>query len=140
MSENISRYDDANFTIIRQANVPGQAQAPVSLTDFAHFQCRNRCIVHAVNFRLKSAASVAGGSLVAVRCRNTPSNSSVQTIASYSLISATSAGSLGTITLASLNTLESLSDYIAVRLKSNDKGKWDIVYEYQLLPSATKIP
>jgi len=140
MGYTFSKYDDPNFQIIRQVNIPAQAQAPVSLTDFSHFQCRNRCIVHAVSFRLKSAASVAGGSIVAVRCRNTPSNSSVQTINSYSLISATSAGSMGTITLASLNTLESISDYIAVRLKSNDKGKWDIMYEYQLLPSGTKIP
>lgn len=133
MAKTVDRYDDANFTILRQANVPS-AQAGVSLVDFAHFRCRNKCIVHAVNFRIQSAASAAAGSLVAVRCRNTPSNSSVQTINSYSLVSATSAGSLGTITLASLNTLTSISDYIALRLKSNDKGKWDVVYEYQLLP------
>jgi hypothetical protein len=136
MGETIDRYDDANFTLLREERMPS-VQAGVSLVDFAHFMSRNKVIVHAVHVRIASAASVAGGSLVAVRSRS----SSAKTINSYSLTSATSAGSQFSITLASLNTITSLNDYIGLRLKSNDKGKWDVTYEYQILPpTLLKIP
>ena len=125
----ISKYDDANFKVIREARLD-KCQAGVSLVDFAHFYCRNKVLVRAVHARLHSAASVAAGSLVVVRSRT----GSAATIQTKSLLSATSAGSISSITLSSLNTLGSINDYIALRLKGNDKGKWDVVYEYQVLP------
>ena len=129
----LDRYDDPNFTILRQSNIEGSNVT--SLTDFCKFVSRNKAIVHAVHWHLVSAASAAGGSLVAVRSRST----SAATIKSYSLTSATSVGSYGTMTLGSLNTVTSIGDYIACRVKSNAKGKWNITYEWQLLPPTLLI-
>lgn len=136
----IVKYDDPNFTILREAHV-GPAGISGSLTDFCHFRTRNKAIVYAAHVKLVSAASAIAGSLVIVKMRNHPSNTSVQTIYTKSLVSATSAGSAISFTLSSLNTMNSLADYIGIRLKSNAKGKWIITYEYQLLPSTlTFIP
>lgn len=136
MARKVEKYDDPNFKLLREQMMPA-VQGPLSLIDFAHFRSRNKCIVHAIHVRVASGASVAGGSMVAVRARNTPSNASVQTINSFSLVSQTSAGSMFTITLASLNTVNSISDHIALRLKTTDLGKYDVTYEYQILPNQT---
>ncbi len=92
-----------------------------------------------VHAKLISAASAEAGSLVIVKVRNSPSNTSVQTIYTKSLLSATSAGSAISFTLSSLNTINSLADYIALRGKSNEGGKWAVTYEYRLLPPGLKI-
>lgn len=134
MAKTISAYDDPNFTILRESRL-GNVQGPVSLVDFAHFFCRNKVLVRAVHARLQSAASLAAGSLVVMRTQG----GSAQTIQTKALVSATSAGSLSSITLSSLNTLTTVTDYISLRLKANDKGKWDVYYEYQLLPPAVTI-
>lgn len=128
----ITAYDDPNFQVVRHAHMP-QCQAGVSLTNFAAFRTRNKCVVTAANVRLHSAASAAAGAIAICRRRNSPSNTSLATIATYSLTSATSAGSIFSITLPTLNTLTTIHDAVVCVLNGNDKGKWDIVYEYQML-------
>ncbi len=46
MSHTIDRYDDANFTILREQMMEVTARE-TSLLDFAHFRSRNKCIVYA---------------------------------------------------------------------------------------------
>ncbi len=127
----LKQYDDPNYTVLRETRYQG-VQGPASLTDFAHFFSRNKVLVRCVIARLKSAASAAGGSLHVAR--------SAVTIASKVLTSATSAGSLQIFTLASLNTLHTITEMMSLRVSgAADKGKWDVIYEYDILPFATKL-
>ena len=53
-----------------------------------------------------------------------------KTIASFSVVGDLSA----VITLVSSNTLPTLGAYFSLELDSTEKGKFDVVWEYQLLP------
>ncbi len=112
---------------------------PVSLTDFAHFRTRNTVIVRAVHLYCRSAPSsasaattpITSGSLFITRAgttiRTTVTLAGV--VATYSLC----------VTLVSSNTLTSMGDYAAVRIKGMDGGEWDVLWEYDVIYPATKI-
>ena len=109
-----------------------KVQGPASATDFAHFRSRNIVILRAVHAVIRSAASAAGGSLHFTR--------SGVTLFSKTIVSATSAGSLFTITLTSSNTLHTITEVGALRVTgAADKGKWDVLWEYDVVYPATKI-
>ena len=109
-----------------------KVQGPASVTDFAHFRSRNIVILRAVHAVLRSAASAAAGSLHFTR--------SGVTLFSKTILSATSAGSLFTITLTSSNTLHTITEVGALRVSgAADKGKWDVLWEYDVIYPATKI-
>lgn len=127
----ISQYDDPNFTVLRE-HFRKAVQGPASVTDFAQFFSRNKILVRAVHAKLASAASAAGGTLHVTR--------SAVTISSKTLVSATSAGSITSFTLTTLNTLHTITEIMALRVSgAADKGKWDVIYEYQILPDLSLI-
>jgi len=136
MSRKITNYADANLRLLREAHVRGVG--PASTVDFAHFMSRNKCVVRAVHVRLSSAASAAGGSIHVARRRNAPSNTSIQTLGTETMVSATSAGTSWSYTLTTNNTLTSLKDVMVLNTTGAcDQGKFDVVYEYQLLSELT---
>lgn len=124
-------YDNPNFTITRQVNMPAVQSPSASLTDFAHFRCRNKCVVKAVTVHCKSLPSaITTWSLQVMR--------GATTIGAYTVTSFSAVGDLSaTITLTSSNTLLSAGESISLELDSTEKGKFDVVWEYTLLPEAT---
>jgi len=126
-----SHYDDPNFVVVRTVNMAAVQSPSASLTDFAHFRCRNKCIVKAVTVHCKSLPSaITTWSLQVMRGATTIG---AKTVSSFSVVGNLSA----TITLASSNTLSSAGESISLELDSTEKGKFDVIWEFQLLPPAT---
>lgn len=121
-------YDDPNFAIIKEARL-NQIQSPAaSLTDFAVFRCRNRCVVKTVTVHCHSLPSaVTTWSINVMRGATTVKTFAVT---SFSVVGDLSA----VITLASSNTLNSLGESISLELDTTEKGKFNVIYEYQVLP------
>ena len=124
------RLDHPNFTLIRQVNMPA-VQAPVSLTDFAHFRSRNKCIVDYVSVHCTSLPSVGATTWSLQVMRGT------DTIAAFTLSSFVAVGSINTFHLTSENTLASIGVSISLELDGDDHGKFDVMYEFRLLPDLT---
>ncbi len=124
-------YDDPNLLIVREARM-NQVQSPsASLTDFAVFRCRNKCIVKTVCVHCTSLPSaITTWSLQIMRGTSTIAT---KTITAFSVVGDLSA----IITLISSNTLTSLGEYFGVELDSTEKGKFNVIWEYQILPGAT---
>ena len=120
-------YDDPRFMVNRSAHMPAVQSPAASLTDFAHFRSRNKCIVTHVTVHCKSLPSaITTWSLQVMRGATTIG---AKTISSFSAVGDLSA----TITLVSSNTLLSAGESISLELDSTEKGKFDVVWEYQLL-------
>src|SRR5512135_745076 len=132
MGDIITRYDSPAFGY-KECHYVGVSQG-VSATPFGFFRTRNKAIVKFVNVRLQSACSAAAGTVCVVRVRNHPSNTSAQTLATMTMVSATSAGTIWTYTLTSSNTVTSIHDAIYLYSTGCDKGKFGVVYEYTLIP------
>ena len=136
MADYITRYDSPAFSGLKEAHYVGVSQN-VSAVAFAHFRTRNKAIVRYVNVRLQSACSAAAGTVCVVRVINHPSNTSAQTLATMTMVSATSAGTIWTYTLTTNNTVTSIHDAIYLYSTGCDKGKFGVVYEYNLIPPIT---
>lgn len=131
MSDLKSEYNDPCFTVIREARMQAVQSPAASLTDFALFRCRNKCIVKTVIVHCKSLPSaITTWSLQVMRGASTIA---AKTITSFSVVGDLSA----IITLTSSNTLTSVGESISLELDTTEKGKFDVIYEYQLLPTAT---
>lgn len=130
MAKNIKDYDNPQFSVLREARYAA-VQGPASTTDFAYFRSRNMVLIKAVHVNMRSAASGTAGSLHFTR--------SAVTIASKTVSSA-SVNYSAVITLTTNNTLHTISEVGALRMTgAADKGKWDVIYEYQVLSPATII-
>lgn len=124
-------YAEPNFTIIREARFLDNQAPAASLTDFAVFRCRNKCIVKAVTVHCSSLPSAATTFSVQVM-------RGASTIAAYTQSSFSVVGDMSiTFTLTSSNTLTSAGEFINLELDGIEKGKFDVIYEYQLLPGAS---
>jgi len=127
----IGAYDHPYFQILFE-RFQNNLQGPVSATDFAHFMSRNKVLLRAVHVWMRSAASGTAGTLHFTR--------SAVTLASKTVASA-SVGYYACITLTADNTLHTITEVAALRMTgAADKGKWDVLWEYQVLyPSAELI-
>jgi len=122
------RYDHPSFTVVREARLC-QVQAPAtSLVDFAHFRSRNKCIVtHAIVHCTSLPSAVTTWSINVMR--------STSTLKTFAVTSFSVVGDLSAvITIASSNTLLSAGESISLQLDTTEKGKFDVTYEYRLLP------
>lgn len=130
-------YDHPNFTVIREDRQNAVQSPSASLTDFAHFRSRNKCIVKAVTVHCKSLPSaITSWSLQVMRTGATGTSThtiGAKTITSFSVVGNLSA----TITLVSSNTLTSAGAYFSLELDSTEKGKFDVIWEYQLIPETS---
>lgn len=128
------RYDHPNFTVIRESHMKSVQSPSASLTDFAHFRSRNKCIVTAVTVHCASLPSaITSWSLQVMRTGAT--GTSTHTIAAKTLTSFSVVGDISAVlTLVSSNTLPSLGAFVSLELDSTEKGKFDVVWEYRLLP------
>lgn len=127
----VGTYSDVQYTGLREMwmNV---VQAPAaSVTNFAHFASRNKILIRAAHVWLRSAASGTAGSMHVMR--------STVTIASKVMSSLADAGTYHCITCTTLNTLSTITEMAALRASGNEKGKFDVMYEYQVLYPATFI-
>jgi hypothetical protein len=68
----------------------------------------------------------------------TRSGVTVATLAVGSL-NAGGTGASYCFTLTTNNTLATITEVMALRLKGLDKGQWDVIYEYDVCYPATKI-
>lgn len=127
----IGTYSHEDFTGLREVLL-NVVQAPAaSVTNFAHFASRNKILIRAAHIWSRSAASGTAGSMHVVR--------GTTTIASTTLSSLSDVGDYRCITCTTLNTLATITDIIALRMSGNEKGKFDVLYEYQILYPATFI-
>ena len=116
-------YDDANYSVVRQfcSTVDDIA---ASTAQFGKFRSRVAVVVNAATIVAHSAASVAKVIYTILR------NSSINT--TVTIVSATSSGAY-TITALDM-TLLSAGDLISV-LSDSGGGEYQVLYEYQILPS-----
>ena len=122
------RYDHPRFTTLREAHMPAVQAPAASLTDFAHFRSKNKCIVTHVLVHCKSLPSAATSwSLQVMRGATTIA---AKTISSFSVVGDMSA----LIPITADNTLLSAGESIALEMDGTEKGKFDVVWEYQMLP------
>ena len=128
-------YDHPNFIITREDRQNLVQSPSASLTDFALFRTRNKCIVTAVTVHCRSLPSaITSWSLQVMRTGAT--GTSTHTIAAKTITSFSVTGDLSAvITLTSSNTLATLGAYFSLELDSTEKGKFDVVWEYQFLPT-----
>ena len=131
LNNEIEPYDHPMYKVRKVCRFDN-VNAPVSTTDFAHFRSRNQVIVRAVHVYLRSVVSSTAsvGSLVATR--------NGTTIQSFSIHASAISASL-LLTLTTSNTLNSMTDYAAIRFVGFDNGKWDVMWEYDVCYPATKI-
>lgn len=129
------RYDHPTFLVTQQNTLKGEQGAAASLTDFAIFRCRNKCVVTHVTVSCVSLPSAATSwSLQVMRTGATGTSShtiATKTITSFSVVTDLSAAC---ITLASSNTLATLGAYFSLEMDGTEKGKFDVIWEYRLIP------
>ena len=103
-------------------------QAPAaSLTDFAPFRTRQKAKVTHVTVHCASLPSAATTWQLNVM-------KATATIASYVVSAFSVVGNLSAvITLVSSNTLVSVGESITLEMKTTEKGKFDVIYQYQVL-------
>ena len=123
------RYDHPSFTVVRETRLNSVQSPSASLTDFAHFRTRTKCIVTAVTVHCQSLPSaVTTWSINVMR--------GATTIGTYAVTSFSVVGNLSaTITLPSSNTLTSSGATISLELDTTEKGKFNVLWEYRILPS-----
>lgn len=130
-------YDHPNFTVRREARLNAVQGAAASLTDFAHFRSRNKCIVDYVTVHCTSLPSAATSWSLQVM-RTGATGTSTHTIAAKTITSFSVVGNLSAvITLTSSNTLATLGAFFALEMDGTEKGKFDVCWEYRILPSET---
>jgi hypothetical protein len=129
-----SPYDHPNFMVRQTAHLGVVTAAQVSLTDFAHFRCRNKCIVTHVMVVCTSLPSAATTWSLQVM-RGAASTIAAHTVTTFSALGDDmSAGGPLVITLTSSNTLASIGNWIALEMDGTEKGKFNVVWEYRLVP------
>lgn len=127
-------YDHPNFIIVREDRMLAVQSPSASLTDFALFRSRNKCIVTAVTVHCQSLPSAATSWSLQVM-RTGATGTSTHTIGAKAITSFSVVGDLSaTITLNSSNTLTSSGAYCSLELDTTEKGKFNVVWEYQFLP------
>ncbi len=130
LNNQLEGYSHPIYVNLHECRI-NKAQGPTSATDFAHFRSRNKVIMRAVHVYMISAASGTAGSLHFTRSGVTLFTKT---------ISAASVGYSMCITLTSSNTLNTISEIAALRITgAADKGKWDVLWEYDVVYPATKI-
>jgi len=123
-------YDHPNFTVVREAHMKSVQAPSASLTDFAQFRCRNKCIVtHVVVTCVSLPSAVTTWSLYVML--NGASTIATKTLTSFSNVSGLSAA---VITIASQGTLESVTNFMSLQMDTTEKGKFDVIYVYRFLP------
>jgi hypothetical protein len=128
----IGTYSHPYFTEMKEMWL-NKVQGPASVTDFAHFCSRNKVLVRAVHLWLRSDASGTAGSLHVCRSGVTIAS---KALAGYEV----SAEYYACMTLTTLNTLHTITEIVSLQVSGTaDRGKVDVLYEYQILYPATLI-
>ena len=123
-------YDHPNFTVVRESHMCAVQGPSASLTDFAHFRCRNKCIVTHVTVTCTSLPSaVTTWSLYVMR--DGASTIATKTLTSFSAVGGLSAA---VITIASSGTLATIGNFFSLQCDTTEKGKFDVVWQYRFLP------
>lgn len=130
-------YSHPVYTKLHEARLC-KVQGPVSLLDFAHFRSRNTVIVRAVHLNIRSMCSAASAATNLATAGTVFVTRSAVTIATLAVAGGVT-GYSGCITLTTNNTLATITEVMAIRLKGFDKGQWDVIYEYDVVYPATKI-
>lgn len=127
----VGSYSHSDYTGLREVLLNKVQGASASITDFAHFASRNKILIRAAHIFVRSTASGTAGSMHVTR--------SGVTIASKTMSSLADSGTYHCITCTTLNTLSTITEQIALRMSGNEKGKFDVIYEYQVLYPSTFI-
>ena len=128
-----TQFDHPQFTIIREARFSA-VQGPAEEVTYAQFRSRSKCLLRFVHITCTSNPSATTQSIHVVR--------SGATIASktWTHVSAGGAENSMLITLTTLNTLHTITEVAGVECSgAGGLGKWDLLYEYQMLPPYTII-
>ena len=123
-------YAHPHFTVVRESHLNAVQGPAASLTDFAHFRCRNKCVVTHVTVTCTSLPSaITTWSLYVMR--DDTSTIATKILTSFSNVSGLSAA---VITIAAEGTLVSVGNCVGLKMDSTEKGKFDVIYEYRMLP------
>lgn len=125
-------YDHPHYNIVRQQSI-FNLRSNESAVAMCHFRTRQKALVRHVTVRCISAPSVASGQIAILR--NNATTLKTHTVSTASLV----ASAFFQYTCVSSNTLETITDYMNITLSGTDKGKWEVIYEYQMLPFSNVV-
>jgi hypothetical protein len=123
----VGSYSHPYFTGQHQHCWTGAA-GQASGTLWAHFASRNKVLVSRVSVLAISAPSATAGSLQVIHYDTAGTATTLKGLT----LSGCSLGFATTLTLTE-KTLETISQYIALKLTANEKGDWIVTYDYQVL-------
>ena len=130
-SGDVGSYSHPQFTTQNQ-QIYSREGAAVSLTNFACFASRNKVLVNRVFVRALSTPSATAGTL----CVNFIDTAGTEVTLKALTLSACSLGFITSLSFTA-KTLETVTQYIGIDLTNNEKGKWLVIYDYQVLYPAT---
>jgi hypothetical protein len=133
LNNELEGYSHPMYTELHEALISKVAVAATA-TSYGHFRSRNKVIVRAVSFALRSNCSSTAGTL------NILNNTT--TIATIVVCHASTGGGayVLTKTLVSSNTLATITDTMTFTATGGiNIGKWDVLWEYDVVYPATKI-
>ena len=131
-AEEVGSYSHPYFTTQHEAFLGNVAAAAASATAWAKFRSRNKILVSRVSLVCISAPSATAGSL---HCVHYDTGATATTLKSLT-IAACSAGWATSLSFTG-KTLGTLTEYIALMNQNNEKGDFEVIYEYQVLYPAT---
>ena len=123
-------YTHPSYTTIQQCCL-NYVQGGAEDTNVGVFRSRHKCVVTHIIVTLTSLPS-AGTTFSMMAIRNAATTVYTSTASSFSVLG--NALTAEIFTLTTLNTLLSATETMSVRTDTVDKGKFDLVYEYSLLP------
>jgi len=126
----VGSYSHSDYTGLKEVWI-NKVQMGACVTPVAQFSSRNKILVRAMHVWTRSAASGSAASLTVTR--------SGVTIASKVGASLNATGIYFCVTCTTLNTLSTITEQVGFQLDTGDKGKWDVMYEYQVLYPSTHI-
>jgi len=127
-SGDVGSYSHSYFTSGMQERLTNIAGATASLAAWARFRARNKVLVSGVSLVNISAPTLTSGSLNVIFYDTGATATTLKSLT----ISSCSAGWATALTFTG-KTLETLTQYIALTFTANEKGDWDVLYDYQVL-------
>jgi hypothetical protein len=134
LNNELEGYSHPQYTMLHEC-LYNKVAVAATATTYGHFRSRNKVIVRAIHFALRSNCSSTSGTLKAMR-----STASIGFAITPSHVSTGGAEYVTTITLTSSNTLNTITEYMGFQAQGGlNLGKWDVLYEYDVVYPATKI-
>jgi hypothetical protein len=127
-SGQLDSYSHPYYTMLHKDASYNAAAGAASGTAWGYFRSRNKVLVSRVSIVCRSTPSATNGTLKVFQ--NDTAGTALATVKTLT-VSQCSAGWATSLSWTAV-TLETLTQYMSMKFENNEKGKFDIIYEYQI--------